>query len=52
MQYLIIRSSEPITLEENVVELIDAGWRLQGGVSVVLDPSTNELLWCQAMVRE
>lgn len=49
-EYRIVVSSKVITLEEIVADLLNKGWKLQGGVSV----GANPVSWgyAQAMIRE
>ena len=51
MEYTIIYGDSSSTLENNVLDFIAHGWRAQGGVFAVLNPSSNELEWYQALIR-
>jgi hypothetical protein len=47
--YVIFTADEPYYLADQVREYINGSWFLQGGVSVVVDPESNKLIYCQAL---
>ena len=51
MNYIIVEERDHAALINSVESYIQQGWRLQGGVSVVDDGST-QFTYCQALVRE
>lgn len=52
LEYQVIMStSNPNHLMRQVQQKLDAGWRLQGGVSVSSATGSGTPLFCQAVVR-
>jgi hypothetical protein len=49
MRYIILEDSSRFELQRMVEKHLAEGWRLQGGVSMVLNAS---FWYCQAMVKE
>lgn len=49
MEYEIIKRHDLCMMEEIVNAKLQAGWELQGGVSISKD--SNTLCYCQAMIK-
>ena len=49
MAYSIIKGRSKAILEKKVIELLAQGWKLQGGVHVIV--SMHEEIFYQAMVK-
>ncbi len=49
MEYEIIKRHDLCLMEEIVNAKLQAGWKLQGGVSISKD--SNTLCYCQAMIK-
>ena len=48
-EYRVITGISDYELADQVRDALSDNWELQGGVSVVVDPETNTLIWCQAL---
>jgi len=51
MEYSIVEKSDRYDLQKRVRDLIEQGWRPQGGVFFVYHSAYKET-WAQAMVKE
>lgn len=52
MQYMIVKEYKQNVFEVKVQDLIDNGWKLQGGVSIAVNGTYNETYFAQALVKE
>lgn len=51
MQYTIVEEFRKATFESEVAYLLKQGWTLQGGVSIALNPQTNNTYYAQALIK-
>jgi hypothetical protein len=52
MKYLILTADSPTELEKKVEEALSHGWKLQGGVSMVIYTTAAGGKYTQAMVLD
>ena len=52
MQYLIAKEQTSQLLANTVQELIDKGWKPQGGITTLYNQKTDQLMIYQAMIKE
>lgn len=52
MKYTIVNEWRQDVFEGKVQDLLDEGWKLQGGVSVSVNGQSNEMYFVQALVKE
>ena len=50
MKYLIVKSNYPRVLAKEIMAYLEAGWELQGGVSMV-NTQGNYSEYCQAITK-
>ena len=52
MQYVIVEEFRKATFESECRYMLEQGWTLQGGVSIALNPQTNNTYYAQAFIKE
>lgn len=51
IEYHVVTASYATTLSRDVMALLDVGWTLVGGVTVVCAGGAHNLIWAQALSR-
>lgn len=53
IMYAVVTAFEPRALEDSVLDYMDNGWVVHGGVSVAYTPDSGNkpLYFCQAMIK-
>ena len=52
MKYVLVEEFRKSKFESEVAALLAEGWKLQGGVSIALNPQTNNTYYAQALIKE
>ena len=52
MQYTVVKEFRQDQFEIEVAYKLADGWKLQGGVSIAVNPQTNTTHFAQAFVKE
>ena len=52
MKYTIVNEWRQEVFESKVQDLLEEGWKLQGGVSVAVNGQSNEMYFVQALVKD
>lgn len=54
--YIIAEETSAYMLAMKVQDLLEQGWKLQGGISIALSPRTvnyiEKMVYCQALTKE